>query len=211
MSDVTLSLDTIVIEGINISYLSKSNSKLNTNYNNGVKKDLKTTTKELDYLDKWIVGLSAISNSKSEFIYDKRSAWKSIKEFADLVGFAETSNQDLLWTLERAIYRYPTDKKTLTIDELILACNSYTEYLEKKLIDLQTKLEKAFTDDQWLLHLTFSKNCYINIKGSAGKKVYNVLLDKKNHTFVFKLDPEDVKDADEMYHLALTAIDAEEV
>lgn len=94
----------------------------------------------------------------------------------------------------------------------ISACNVYaTEFLEKELSALQTELEKPLADDKWILCLTFGKYCWFNIKGAGAKKVYNTLLDEKKHTFVFKIDPNQVKDVDKLYKLTLEAIDAEEV
>lgn len=212
MSDVKLTLDSVTIEGVNIKHVNKASSILDTNYNNSAKKELKDTTKRLDCMDKWIEGLSAISNKNK---YARKKSYEYISDWlealAEVAGF-DNYSFDILYTAEDAARYYSKIKKQArTVDELILACNTYAEYLEKNLVNLQTKLETKLTDDKWLLHLTFSKYCYIDVKGAVAKKVYEILSDKENHTFVFRLDPNDAKDADWLYHLTLTAVDAEEV
>jgi hypothetical protein len=209
MSDVKLTLDSVTIEDVNIKYLNKASSILDSNYNNGAKKELKDVTKELNRLDTVIEKLSAVPESKKK--YDLIDYRKSTEDFNSLSNLANFDPDD--WHLEStiriAIKNYK--KEPLTKDEIILACNKDIERLEKELIKYQTRLETKLTDDKWLLHLTFSKYCYIDVKGAAAKKVYEILSDKENHTFVFRLDPNEAKDADYFYHLALTAIDAEEV
>jgi cytoskeletal protein RodZ len=213
MSDVKLSFDTVVVEGVNIKRVAKSYSKTNNNYNNATKKDIKDTEKTLKYIDKWIEAFSAISDSENKYDvgkYDNRT------ELAKSMNFGKDYYQASHILLNVAVYSYPEinsarNTKELTASEIVLACNVYaTEVLEKRLSALQTELEKTFTDDQWLLHLTFSQYCWIEVKGAAAKKVYSTLLDEKDHTFVFKIDPKQIHKAEWLYKLTLTAIDAEE-
>lgn len=213
---VKLTLDNVVVEGVNIKHVNKASSVLDTNYNNSVKKELKDITKQLDWTDEWIEGLSALLNSEN------KSAKKSYdindydvhKKLMRLAGL-DTSNASLCWIIIDACQYYHKKTKNWTsfstLDKFLLACKAYAKYLEKSLVGLQTKLEAKLSEDKWLLHLTFSKYCYIDIIGASAKKVYEILSDKENHTFVFRLDPNEAKDADYLYHLTLTAIDAEEV
>lgn len=209
MSDVKLTLDNVTIEGVNIKYVNKASSILDSNYNNAAKKELKDVTKTLKLLDTVIEKLGAAPSTRLKFAFnDYNQELQSCKKLSDLIGFDfyDYTVRDLVSSAAR---KYK--KKPLTKDEIILACNKEIEALEPEVIKYQTQLEKKFSDDRWLLHLTFSKYCYIDIKGAAAKKVYEILSDKEDHTFVFRLSSSDVKDADYFYHLTLTAIDAEEV
>lgn len=211
MSDVKLSFDTVVVEGVNIKRVARSYSKTSNNYNNNTKKDAKDAIKDLKYMDKWIESFSAISDSKDEYNVLKR---ENRTELANSMKIGKDDYQASYLLSMAVLHSYPDIKKheKLTASEIVSACNVYaTEVLEKNLSALQTELEKPFADDQWLLHLTFSQYCWIEVKGAAAKKVYNTLLDEKNHTFVFKINPNRAYDAEWLYKLTLTAIDAEEV
>lgn len=212
MSDVKLTLDNVTIEGVSIKHVNKASSILDTNYNNSAKKELKAVTKELNRLDTVIEKLSTIPESKKKYnLVDYKTIDEDFNSLSNLANF-DPHDWELKYTIQTAIKKYTNyKKKLLTKDEIILACNKDIERLEKELIKYQTRLETKLTDDKWLLHLTFSKYCYIDVKGAAAKKVYEILSDKENHTFVFRLDPNDAKDADWLYHLTLTAVDAEEV
>lgn len=206
MSDIKLSFDNVVVEGVDIKRVVKSYSRTN---NNATKKAAKDTIKDLEYLDKMIEKFSVISDFENKY-----DLWK----YTDRMDLIRSMNicKDLYQAsciLRSALchsYEDTKKNKKLTTSEIVTACNVYaTEVLEKKLTTLQTELEKPF--DQWLLHLTFSKYCWIEIEGAAAKKVYDTLLDEKKHTFVFKIDPNQVHDAEYLYRLTLKAIDAEEV
>ena len=209
MSDVKLTLDGVTVEGVNIKHVNKASSILDSNYNNSAKKELKAVTKALNILDTVIEKLSAAPSTKRKFAFKTYDQEKqSFKNLSDLTGFSfnDYHVQDLV---SSTAYKYK--KEPLTKDEIILACNKKIEALEKELIKYQTQLEKKLSDDKWLLHLTFGKYCYIDVKGAAAKRVYEILSDEEDHAFVFRLDPNDVKSADYFYHLTLTAVDAEEV
>lgn len=211
MSDVKLSFDTVVVEGVNIKQVARSYSKTSNNYNNATKKDVKDTRKALKYLDKWIEAFSAISDSK-----DKYDVWKfkNRSELINSMNICSDNDPQANYLLLKVVeYSYDAKENTeLTANEIVSACNIYaTEVLEKRLSALQTELEKTFADDQWLLHFTFSQYCWIELKGAAAKKVYNTLLDEMNHTFVFKINPNQIQNAKWLYSLHLKAIDAEEV
>lgn len=210
MSDVKLTLDNVTIEGINIKHVNKASSVLDSNYNNAAKKELKDVTKTLKLLDTVIEKLSAAPSTRLKFAFsDYNQELQSCRKLSDLTGFDFYGSYTVRDLVSSTAYKYK--KKPLTKDEIILACNKEIEALEPEVIKYQTQLEKKFSDDKWLLHLTFSKYCYIDVKGAAAKKVYEILSDKEDHTFVFRLEPTDAKDVDYLYHLTLTAVDAEEI
>lgn len=202
MSDIKLSFDNVVVEGVDIKRVAKSYSRTN---NNATKKAAKDTIKDLEYLDKMIEKFSVISDYDLWKYTDRMDLIHSMNICKDVYQ-ASCILESALWHS----YKDTKKNKKLTTSEIVTACNVYaTEVLEKKLTALQTELEKPF--DQWLLHLTFSKYCWIEVEGAAAKKVYDTLLDEKKHTFVFKIDPNQVHDAEWLYKLTLKAIDAEEV
>ena len=209
MSDVKLTFDNVTIEGVNIKHLNKGHSTLGSNYNNAAKKELKDITKDLNCLDTAIEKLRAAPGSKKKYnLIDYRKASEDFEKLSKLAGL-DSDDWNLEYNLRAAMKHYKGEP--LTKDEIILACNKKIKALEKELVECQTQLEKKLSDDKWLLHLTFSKYCYIDVKGPAAKKVYEILSDKEDHDFVFTLDDGDIKDADSTYHLTLTAIDAEEI
>lgn len=208
MSNIFLTFDKVTVEGVNLKQFSKAHSKLDSNYNNSAKKDLKDIVKGLNNVDKWIKALSTLSKSGSE--YATRSFnmedWGERRELAEAVGLED---RVLIYAIGGATYFAEPEKTIFTVDELILACNTYAEELEKRIAKYRSQVEKELSDEDRTVHLTFSKYCYIDVKGAAAKKVYEILSDRVDHTLVFTLD--DVKAADDLYRLKLTAIDVEEI
>lgn len=184
-----IKFDTITCTDVNIKYLALSYSKTSKNFNNEAKKDIKHWEKSVHLLDR---AIEILSNSSIEtFPRDKYGYFEYSNEIKEVFPESSKDSSDIRYAVGSAIkyaFRKTESPKSMSKDEIVVACNDYLEYLGKKITECQDKLEKTLSDDEWLLDLNFGKCYRLWIMGAAAKSAFEILSDKKNHSFRFKIN-----------------------